>query len=80
MSSKGVRLGTGRSTSINDNGEVNEYICMNGADERIGTVMCAMRTAPLEMNALDFLCHIPPVPGLTLGKHLSTLSTYELTH
>lgn len=80
MNSKGYWLGAGRSTNINNNAEVNEYICVNGADEQIGTVMCAMRTAPLKMIALDFLCHIPPVPGLSLGTHLSTLSAYELIH
>lgn len=66
--------------SINKNSEVNEYIYVNDADEQIGTVMCAMRMALLEMNALDFLSHIPPIPGLSLEKHLSTSSTYELTH
>ena len=33
---------------------MNEYICVNGADEQIGAVMGAMRTSPLEMNSLDF--------------------------
>lgn len=54
MKSKGYWLGAGRSTSINNNTEVNEYICVNGDDEQIGTVMCAMRMAPLEMKALGF--------------------------
>lgn len=80
MKSKGYWLGAGRSININNNTEVNEYVRANGGDEQIGTELCAMSTAPLEMNALDFLCHNPPVPGLSLGKHLSTSSTHELTH
>lgn len=53
---------------------------MNGADGELGVLMCVMRMSALEMNAWGFLCHVPSVPGTSLGKRLSTSSTYELVH
>lgn len=54
MKSKGYWLGACRSTSVNNNTEVKESICVNGVDEQISTVESAMRMVPPEMNALDF--------------------------
>lgn len=53
---------------------------MNGTDGELWVLMWAVRRSALKMNALDFLCRVPSVQGTSLGKHLSTSSTYELTH
>lgn len=57
---------------MGNNSEGHEHVCVNGADEETVMAMCKTRMAPLEMKALGFLWHLPPVPDLTLGKHLST--------